>query len=154
MLTYPASKSCWAPWWRALRACGLPIQASWLDWPANFDPSIEPSPDGWERHVSTCLSEAAAADVLLLYVQDSEQHLGALLETGAALGAGRTVFLISPHEWPFLRNHPHVRNFATLEAAVAALMSMKAGEAARRPRAPKQAGSCDYHEPRAPLAAT
>jgi hypothetical protein len=69
--------------------------------------------------------------VLLLYVQPGENHLGALLECGAALGAGKWVYLVSPHEWPFLRNHPQVRNFATLEAAVAALVAMQVGETAR-----------------------
>jgi hypothetical protein len=69
--------------------------------------------------------------VLLLYVREDEQHFGALLETAAALSAGKRVFLISPHPWPFLRNHPLVRSFDTLEAAVSSLMALAKGEATR-----------------------
>jgi hypothetical protein len=65
-----------------------------------------------------CLSEAAEADILLLYVEQEKQHLGALLDAGAALGAGKWVCLCSPHLWPFLRNHPRVRSFDNVAEAV------------------------------------
>jgi hypothetical protein len=32
---YVASKSCSWPFWTALRAAGVPIISSWLDWPRN-----------------------------------------------------------------------------------------------------------------------
>jgi hypothetical protein len=72
-----------------------------------------------------CLREASTADITLLYVEPGDENFGSILETGAALAAGKKVFLISPHEWPFLRNHPNVKTFATLEAAVSALMGKR-----------------------------
>jgi hypothetical protein len=69
--------------------------------------------------------------VLVLYAEGQEQHFGALLECGAALGAGRWVFLISPHPWPFLRNHPRCRSFDNLAEAVRAICALRDGERAR-----------------------
>jgi hypothetical protein len=46
---------------------------------------------------------------------------GSLLEAGAALGAGKRVYLVSPHDWPFLRHHPRVKSFPDLAAAVTEL---------------------------------
>jgi hypothetical protein len=60
-----------------------------------------------------------------------ERQMGALIEVGAALGAGKQVFLVSPHNWSF-QHHPRVRRFDTLEAAVAAIMAGAAGEKARQ----------------------
>ena len=71
-----------------------------------------------ERNADQCLDQAASADILLLYVdRDDARHFGALLEAGAALGAGKLVFLVSHHPWPFLRHHPRCRSFDTLAAA-------------------------------------
>ena len=111
------------PWFAALRAAGVPITSTWLDWDHNRDASSDPSSDAWARHSETCLREAAECDVLLLYVREGEQHFGALLETASALSAGKRVFLILPHAWPFLRNHPRCRTFATLEDAITAIMA-------------------------------
>jgi hypothetical protein len=130
---YCAAKSRHHPWFAALRACGLPIASSWLDWPPNHDGS-EPTADQWAEHSVTCLREAAECDVLLLYVLEGEQHFGALLETAAALANDKRVFLVSPHPWPFLRNHPRVRSFDTLQAAVTAIMAGAVGEKLRAER--------------------
>jgi hypothetical protein len=131
MKCYVAGKSRHWPWLAALRAAGLPLASSWLDWEHNRDSYSEPSSDDWAKHSETCLREAAECDVLILYVREDEQHFGALLETGSALAAGKQVFLISPHPWPFLRNNPLVRSFASLEAAVSSLIAMAAGERSR-----------------------
>jgi hypothetical protein len=101
--------------------------ASWLDWPRNRDDD-EPTPDEWASHWSKCISEAAA-DILLFVALKHETQCGALLEVGAALSAGRSVYLISPHQWSF-EHHPNVCRFATLEEAITAIMAMQAGEAA------------------------
>jgi hypothetical protein len=77
------------------------------------------------------LLEAASCDILLLVMQPGENHFGSLLECGAALGAGKTIFLVSPHTKPFLRNHPRVRSFATLAEAITAIMARVRGEEAR-----------------------
>jgi hypothetical protein len=132
MRLYVASKRRSWPWWAAMRACGVPIISSWIDWSFNHDETTEPSSDAWREHSFKCLEEAASCDVLLLYVENGTQHFGALLEAGAALGAGRQVFLVSPHPWPFLRCHPRCRSFDTLEQAIAAIMAGQRGEKARR----------------------
>ena len=61
----------------------------------------------------------------------THRHFGALLEAGAAVGAGKLVFLVSHHPWPFLRHHPRCRSFDTLAAAIVAIMAQVAGERAR-----------------------
>jgi hypothetical protein len=72
------------------------------------------------------------ADILLLYCAEDERQFGSLLECGAALGADRQVFVVSPFPWPFLKQHPRVRVFNTLEAAIAAIMAAAAGERVRQ----------------------
>ena len=104
----------------------LDIRASWLHSEINTG-NINPSWDAWARHWSTCCSEAAAADVVLLYARKDKHQMGTLLEAGAALGAGKQVWCVSPHRWSF-RHHPLVRNFTSLEDAVTAAMAAKAGE--------------------------
>ena len=102
---------------------GMNIQASWLDWEGNTIQAAggEPTADQWASHWSGCISEAAAADILLFVALEHETQCGALLEVGAALGAGRSVYLISPYEWSF-ENHPNVRRFATLKDAIGELI--------------------------------
>jgi hypothetical protein len=127
---YPCSKSRHAPFWAALRAAGVNIAASWPWWERNAD-GLEPSTIEWCDHSARCISEAADADILLLYAREDEQQFGALLECGSALGAGKQVYLVADRPWPFLRNHPRVRSFRTLEDAIAAIMAACASEASR-----------------------
>ena len=61
---------------------------------------------------------------------DGEQASGALLEAGAALAAGRTVFIVSPDWWSFA-HHPRCRTFRTLADAIAAICAMQVGKATR-----------------------
>jgi hypothetical protein len=107
----------------------MPIVASWIDAPFNHDGS-EPSADEWAEHWERCCREVAEADIVLMYACAEERQMGALIEVGSALGAGKRVFLVSPHDWSF-QHHPRVRRFATLEAAVTAIMAGAAGERAR-----------------------
>jgi hypothetical protein len=77
---YCAGKSRTWPFFQALRACGLPIISSWIDWEPNHDDSYEPSNDEYSDHSVRCLKEAASCDILLLYVDRSDtNHNGALL---------------------------------------------------------------------------
>jgi hypothetical protein len=93
----------------------------------------EPDNDEWREHSAQCLEQAAAADILLLYVdREDARHFGSLIEAGAALGAGKQVFVVAPHPWPFLRNHSQCRSFKTLADAVTAVVSAVAGERERR----------------------
>jgi hypothetical protein len=65
-----------------------------------------------------------------MYAGAEERQNGALIEVGAALGAGKRVYLVSPHDWSW-KHHPRVRVFDTLEAAVTAIVAAAAGEKAR-----------------------
>jgi len=50
----------------------------------------------------------------------AETACGALLEAGAALAAGKQVYVVSPDEWTFA-HHPNCRVFASLEEAANAI---------------------------------
>jgi len=132
---YTASKAKHAQWWRALRAAGIDIVSTWIDWDGNLSGSI-PTADAWARHWCRCIDEARDCDILLFVNGEAEQACGALVELGAALAAGKRVFLVSPHWWSF-QHHPRVRCFETLADAVSALAAI-AGERLRlvKARAP------------------
>ena len=128
VICYPASKARHGPWWQALRAAGVPIVASWIDARLN-EPGAEPT-DAWQDHWRACVEQAAAADICLFVCNEGEQACGQLIEAGAALAAGKCVFVVSPYEWTFA-NHPRCRTFPTLDAAITAIMAAQAGEQAR-----------------------
>jgi hypothetical protein len=87
VLVYVASKAKFWPWWQALRSASLPIVASWIDWEHNIN-NGEPTNDEWREHSAKCLEQAAAADILLLYVdRDDVRHFGSLVEAAPALPA-------------------------------------------------------------------
>jgi hypothetical protein len=97
---------------------GVPIDASWPD--ADFNHTgVEPTSDQWRRH-SRRVDEAAAADITLMFAQEGERQMGAPVETGACLGAGKRLYLVTPHAWSF-QHPPRVRNFKTIGQAVAAI---------------------------------
>jgi hypothetical protein len=135
-----ASKSKHWVWFSALRAAlaghGIDLISVWLDWEFNHN-NGEPTADDWRSHSADCIDDAGRADVLLLVAFETENQFGSLLETGAALSRGRTVFVVSPHPWPFLKNHPNVRVHASLEAAISSLIAMAAGARLREERLPR-----------------
>jgi hypothetical protein len=131
MKIYCASKAKHAPWWQALRAAGVPITATWIDWPANEHGALEPTNDAWSRHWQRCIDEASEAGICIFICNEGETACGALIEAGAALAAGRQVFIVSPYKWTFA-NHPRCRTFATLADAIAAIVAMQAGERAKQ----------------------
>jgi hypothetical protein len=130
---YPASKTRHLDIWAALRAAGLDIRAGWID--AEFNVTGQDlDPHEWAEHWSMCVREASAADVVLLYAREDERQMGALIEAGAALGAGKMVYLVAPWAgWSF-QHHPRVRCFDTLEEAVGAIVAAQAGQRARARR--------------------
>jgi hypothetical protein len=99
MRSYCTSKkwASYAAWWQSLRAAGVPIVASWIDWLSNHDVGTEPTSDAWSRHWTRCIDETAEADILLFYADQDERQCGALVELGAALAAGKRVFVVSPY---------------------------------------------------------
>jgi hypothetical protein len=120
---YCASKSRHWPFWQALREAGLDICASWIDAPFNHN-GEELDSDGWREHWDRCTTEAAAAEVTLLFKRADEHHMGAILEAGACLGAGRELWVVTDQDdWSFL-HHPRVRRFNTLRDAVTALLAL------------------------------
>jgi hypothetical protein len=129
-LVYVASKAKHSHWWRALRAAGVPISAAWIDAELNEAGADEPTADAWRVHWDKCVAEASQADICLFVCNESETACGALIEAGAALAAGRQVFVVSPYEWTF-SNHPRCRVFPSLEMAIAAIVAMREGERGR-----------------------
>lgn len=98
---YIASKSKHGPRWRALRAQGYPICSSWID------ECEEGATSDWVDLWTRCVSEAAGADVLIVYAEWGEILTGALVEVGAALACGVRVFTVGLNGQNFTR-HPRV----------------------------------------------
>jgi hypothetical protein len=118
---YVSSKSRHHALWRAVRAAGVDIRADWID--AEFNISgREPSPAEWSEHWAKCIEQARKADVVLLFAQSDENQRGSLVELGAGIAGGAEILCVSPHPWSF-KHHPKVRNFASLEEAIAVLTS-------------------------------
>jgi hypothetical protein len=86
--------------------------------------------DKWRDHRHMCISEASAADIVLVYARQDERQMGALVEMGAAGASGAMVYLVSDHQRSD-RHHPRVRCFK-LAAAVESIAALSAGERARR----------------------
>lgn len=116
MTFYCASKTRHADKWKALRAAGNPVNSTWID---------EAGPGDtldfahlWVR----CVTEASEADALLLYCDhdDGPEILkGALVEVGAALGAGKPVFAVGVKDWQgSWVNHPLVIRCRDIQDAV------------------------------------
>jgi hypothetical protein len=121
MRVYVASKAKHAPWWQALRAAGLDICATWVDWEFNHSGAV-PTPADWAAHWERCVTEARDCDVLLLHAMPDETQKGGLIELGAALAAGKKVFIVAPSfDWSW-KHHANVAVFDTLDDALKALL--------------------------------
>jgi hypothetical protein len=94
---YVASKSRHWHMWEGLRNhAGANIISRPGSRLGRHDDQLEISAVEWAAHADLCLSQAASADVPIVHVrEDDPQQFGALLECGAALGAGKTVFLVA-----------------------------------------------------------
>lgn len=106
-----ASKSDHGPMWVERRSAGAPIVSTWID-----EGDVGDLLDAmalWER----CVDEAAGASCVVAYHEPGEVWKGAFVEIGAALGAGRPVFVVGdpPGSWI---NHPTVFRRPTLEDAM------------------------------------
>jgi hypothetical protein len=117
---YLAARAHRAEWVSALVAAGLPLASNWHLWFPNRSEAV-PTAQEWSEHSARCLSQAASADICLLVLE--RDTLGTLLEAGAALGAGKVVYLVNKtgEPAPFLECHPRVRCFRSLPDAIAAL---------------------------------
>lgn len=113
---YTASRVRHASKWLEARGRGIRIISTWID-EAGEGQSAS-LPDLWHR----CVEEARTASALILYREDDEPLKGALVEAGAALGAGKPVFAVgfdSPADvktFSFL-HHPLVTRCSSLEDA-------------------------------------
>jgi hypothetical protein len=76
----------------------------------------------WSRHCVRCIGEARHCDVLLFVNGEDEQACGSLIEAGLVVVCPDMTF--SYHSLNF-------RNFSALADAIAAIVAMQAGEAAR-----------------------
>lgn len=112
---YIASRAVHGPRWRKLRdEGGAPIISTWIDECGQGE--TNDWSDLWDR----CIREAAAAIATIVYVETGEVLKGALVEAGAALAAGRMVFVVGPCAMTFL-NHPRVqKSFSVADAIEAA----------------------------------
>jgi hypothetical protein len=89
---YIASRTRHAERWRRLRASGVNILSTWID-------EAEPGQSASLRDLAVrCVAEAAAADTTILYAEPGDVLKGALIEAGAALGAGRPVVAVGCSE--------------------------------------------------------
>ena len=84
---YIASRVRHAPKWHELREQGTPITSTWID--SGDGPDIDMR-GIWYR----CIDEASKSVATVLYREDDELLKGALIEAGAALGAGKPVYTV------------------------------------------------------------
>ncbi len=112
---YVASKSCHGTHWRVVRdraaEWGVEITSTWIDESGEGE-SADLS-DLWVR----CITEAMESDLLVAYHVEGEQWKGAFIEIGAALAAGRWVYVIGrpPGSWI---NHPRVTLCSSVDDAI------------------------------------
>jgi NTP pyrophosphatase (non-canonical NTP hydrolase) len=109
---YIASKSHHFARSQALREAGAPIISTWID--EGEVGATSDFSDLWVR----CVSEAASASALIAYGEPGETLKGALVEIGAALAAGKPVYLVGEIPGTF-DNHPLARRAASVEEAAA-----------------------------------
>jgi hypothetical protein len=81
-------------------------------------------------HIQLCVAQGRTKGTAAVYARADECQCGALIELGAALAAGKHVFLVGPYDWT-IAHHPRCRTFPSLEAAIAAIVAMQAGERER-----------------------
>lgn len=111
---YVASRTKYAGMWRALRAEGWPVTATWIDEVHTGD-----SDEWWVALWSCCDREAAACGCLVLYAEEGDTLRGALRELGAALSHGRPVVYVGPDEAiGNMRRDPRIRRAGSIPAAL------------------------------------
>jgi hypothetical protein len=91
-----------------------------IDWPGN-SPGNEPTAEDWSRRCVRCIGQARHCDVLLFVNREDEQACGSLIEAG----------LVVCPDMTFSYHSLNCRNFSALADAIAAIVAMQAGEAAR-----------------------
>ncbi len=103
--------------WLKARSDGWPVISSWIDHPGHPTDLTEYA-DLWRA----CIAEASSAQVLLLYQEIGDSNKGALVEAGAALGAGVQVIYVGPNRGvlSFLY-HPGVQHCGSLAEAFAVI---------------------------------
>lgn len=109
---YTASKVRHASKWIALKKEGWPIISTWIHEAGEGQTSDYK--DLWTR----CVREACAASVTLVYVEEGDILKGGLVEVGAALAAGKPVFVLAgPEDLKALGswvNHPKVHKYGSM----------------------------------------
>jgi hypothetical protein len=117
---YTASKTRHAAMWRDLREQGYRIIATWIDY---ADGSAVTD---WQRLWLSCVSEAAAANIMLVYVERDDELRGAYVEMGVAIANQRRVMLVNPHRVRVsdVVNHPLVTEFEALDKALEAIRAL------------------------------
>jgi hypothetical protein len=121
-----ASKAKHYSWWQSLRAAGVPIISTWIDWPHNVAGTPVPDALSWQARWERNLSDAGAADALIFLDLPGENQCGAIAEMAAALALGKHVLLVSENWWS-IEHHRRVRKFSRLEDAIAAIKAMQHG---------------------------
>ena len=128
MKIYTASKKRLADMWVEYRDQGHNIISTWMDEVISMR-SVNTRSLRYLRNLSTsCIKEAAEADVTVLYCERGENHKGSLLEIGSALGAGGEIRVVGRCKSMrhIFHYHPNWREFSTIEAALTApLMRQK-----------------------------
>lgn len=113
MKIYIASKTIHAERWQALRAQGVNIISSWID-------EMKVGPKDLTAIARRCLAECRDCDGLIVYREEGEVLKGAFIEMGAALAAGKPVYLVGSvlPETSVFGHFPLVMRATSVEVAV------------------------------------
>lgn len=112
---YVASKTRYAPLWRQRRDAwaelGLAVASTWIDEAGEGESAS--LADLWIR----CIQEASGADFLVAVNEPGDAWKGAFVEIGAALAAGKPVYVCGRPEGSWV-HHPLVTFVGSVDDAI------------------------------------
>lgn len=112
MTIYIASKTKHADKWKALRDAGVPIISTWID-----EAGVGET-DDWNDLWTRCLTEAEAADTIIVYCEPEDNLRGAWIELGVYLATHKSPALaVGLREFSIGRTDM-IMHFDTIEEAV------------------------------------
>lgn len=125
---YTASKVHRAPMWRQLRkeySPWLNLISTWIN--EDITPMMESDAETCERGWIKNITEAGDCNWLVCYAEKDDPLSGTLVEIGAALGSGATVYILGDcSRYSTWRHHPFVEHLTTIHPSTTPIDAVRA----------------------------